>query len=208
MRRSRRWILLDLQELTVTQGSQVRYFETDFLGRTTLVVEPETQVTTYSYTYSTTAGLGLIVNRVRPQANQTGSATTTTTTQYDSLGRIQEVVYSDGTPNRTYLYDVNSAWQTITANNLKGRLAVTGVSGSGSANWNGSLYSYDAVGRVVGLWACHPSTCGTSNQTARSLSFAYDWNGNLTQESDTASGTITYGRSVAGEVTSITNNTY
>jgi hypothetical protein len=69
------------------------------------------------------------------------------------------VVYSDGTPNRTYLYDVNSAWQTTTANNLKGRLAVTGVSGSGSANWNGSLFSYDAVGRVVGLWACHPSTC-------------------------------------------------
>ena len=195
------------QELTVTQGSQVRYFETDFLGRTTLVVEPETQVTTYSYSYSTTAGLGLIVNRVRPQANQTGSATTTTTTQYDSLGRIQEVVYSDGTPNRAYLYDVN-AWQTPTANNQKGRLAVTGVSGSGSANWNGSLFSYDAMGRVVGLWACYPSTCGTANQTARSLSFAYDWNGNLTQESDTVSGTITYGRSVAGEVTSITNETY
>jgi YD repeat-containing protein len=32
--------------------------------------------------------------------------------------------------------------------------------------------------------------------------------GNLTQESDGASGTITYGRSVAGEVTSITNETY
>ncbi len=64
------------------------------------------------------------------------------------------------------------------------------------------------MGRVVGIWACAPATCGTGYQTARPLSFAYDWAGNLTQESDNVSGTINYGRSIAGEVTSITNSTY
>jgi YD repeat-containing protein len=70
----------------VTQGQQTRTFETDWLGRTTSAVQPESGSTTYSYAYSTGSGLGLTVTRVRPQANQTGSATTTTTTQYDSIG--------------------------------------------------------------------------------------------------------------------------
>jgi RHS repeat-associated protein len=89
---------------------------------------------------------------------------------------------------------------------LKGRLAVTGT--SGTPTLTGSLSSYDVMGRVVNMWACGPATCGTGYQAARPLSFAYDWAGNLTQESDGASGTINYGRSVAGEVTSITNETY
>jgi YD repeat-containing protein len=64
------------------------------------------------------------------------------------------------------------------------------------------------MGRVINLWSCGPVTCGTSNQNNRPLSFTYDWAGNLTGESDTVSGTIAYTRSVAGEVTSITNQTY
>ena len=84
----------------VTQGAQTRTFETDWLGRTTLVVQPESGATTYSYAYSTTAGDGLTVTRVRPQENQTGSAQTTTTTQYDSVGRVVTVNYNDGTPSK------------------------------------------------------------------------------------------------------------
>jgi hypothetical protein len=64
------------------------------------------------------------------------------------------------------------------------------------------------MGRVVAIWACGPATCGTGYQASRPLSFAYDWAGSLTQESDSVSGTINYGRSIAGEVTSITNATY
>ena len=199
------------QEITITQGSQIRYLETDFLGRTTLVAEPETQATTYSYNYSTTPGLGLTVTRVRPQANQGGTATTTTTTQYDSLGRVVSVNYMNGTtpdvtPNRSFFYDFNNYWLTVTANNLQGRLGSTRVGGGASVN--GSELSYDAMGRVVNLWQCGPSTCGTANQTSRGQSYAYDWAGNLIQESDGVSGTISYGRSIAGEVTSITNETY
>ena len=145
------------------------------------------------------------VTRVRPKANQTGNLTTATTTQYDSIGRVVTITYTDGTPNRAFGYDTNCCWAQGGAN-VKGRLAGTG-GGTGST-WNGSSISYDAMGRVVAIWACGPATCGTGYQASRPLSFAYDWAGNLTQESDTVSGTINYGRSIAGEVTSITNATY
>jgi RHS repeat-associated protein len=196
------------QEITVTQGAQTRYFETDFLGRTTLVVQPESGVTTYSYAYSSSPGYGLTVTRVRPEENQpVGSTNTvTTTTQYDSVGRVVSVNYSDGfTPSKGFSYDTNAYWAQ-TGTNLKGRLAVTGT--GGTATWTGSLFSYDAMGRMVNIWQCAPATCGTGNQAARPLSFAYDWAGNLVQESDGVSGTIAYGRSTAGEVTSITNETF
>jgi RHS repeat-associated protein len=147
-----------------------------------------------------TAG-GISLNQPAGSTN-----TVTTTTQYDSVGRIVTVGYNDGfTPNKQFVYDTNPYWSQ-TATNLKGRLAVTG-GGSGST-WNGALFSYDVMGRVINLWQCAPATCGTSNQAARPLSFAYDWAGNLIQESDGVSGTIVYGRSIAGEVTSITNETY
>ena len=167
--------------------------------------EPESGASTYSYGYSGTAGLGLTVTRVRPQANQTGSAQTTTTSQYDALGRLVSVNYTDGTPNRAYYYDTNIYWSQI-GGNLKGRLATTG--GGTGATWNGSSIGYDVMGRVNQMWQCGPATCGTGYQAARPLSFAYDWVGNLTQVTDNVSGTITYGRSIAGEVTSITNGTY
>jgi RHS repeat-associated protein len=115
------------------------------------------------------------------------------------------VNYSDGTTNRGFAYDTNIYWAQ-TGTNLKGRLAVTG--GGTGPTWNGSSISYDAMGRVVAIWACGPANCGTGYQAGRPLSFAYDWVGNLTQESDNVSGTINYGRSIAGEVTSITNATY
>jgi RHS repeat-associated protein len=193
-------------KVVVTQGLQTRTFETDSLGRTISVVEPESGTTTYSYAYSTTSGLGLTVTRVRPQANQTGSAQTTTTTQYDSLGRVVSVNYNDSlTPNKIFAYDTNIYW-TQTPTNIKGRLAVTG--GGSGATANGALYSYDAMGRVINMWQCGPASCGTSYQSSRPLSFSYDWAGNLTQESDVVSGTINYTRSIAGEVTSMTNSTY
>ena len=83
----------------------------------------------------------------------------------------------------------------------------TTSSGSGTT-LTGSAFTYDAMGRVLALWQCAPSTCGTSTQTSRPLFFGSDWTGNLIQEDDGGSGSINYGRSVAGEVTSVTNATY
>ncbi len=69
--------------------------------------------------------------------------------------------------------------------------------------------SYDAPGHVTTLWKCAPSICGGSNQSSRpAIQTQYDLAGFLTYESDAASGGIRYGRSPAGEITSMTNETY
>jgi RHS repeat-associated protein len=204
--------------ITITQGAQSRSFQTDATGRTIYTSEPERGVTNYSYTYNSYSygfpsgsGTGLQVTRVRPRANQPNpNITTSTVTQYDSLGRVVNISYNDGlTAAKTFIYDSSCCWSNGTnATNLKGRLSVIGAETSDSDH-TGALLSYDIMGNVVNLWQCAPSTCPTSNaQISRPLSFSYDLAGNLISESDTASGTITYGRSPVGEVTSITNRTY
>ncbi len=188
---------------TVVQGSQTRIFQTDWLGRTILTQEPERGQTTYSYSYNST---GLAATRQRPKANQTNSSTlTTTTTQYDVLGRVLTVNYNDGTtPNKQFVYDANTYWSQ-TATNLKGHLAVMGALTS-SSDHTGALFSYDAMGRVVSLWQCTPSICGTSAQASRWMNFSYDWAGNLTQQSDPVDGSIGYSYSPADEVTQVTGS--
>ncbi len=192
-------------KITITQGAQQRVFQTDWLGRTIFTQEPERRTTNYTYAYNST---GLVVTRQRPEANQTNaSVLTTTTTQYDAVGRVVSVNYDDGiTPNKMFAYDTNTYWTQTAAANLKGRLAVMGALTS-TSDHTGALFSYDAMGRVVNLWQCAPSICATA-QASRPLAFTYDWTGNLTSEVDPASGNISYFRSVANEVTSITNNTY
>jgi RHS repeat-associated protein len=200
---------LSTHTTTVTQGAQTRTFQTDWLGRTVLTQEPERGKTTYSYTYNNT---GLVMTRQKPTANQTSTTTlTTTTTQYDSMGRVTGVTYSDGiTPAKNFYYDNNpyASWASETTTNLKGHLSIASTSNPGNL-LTSSLYSYDALGRVTTMWQCAPSICGTANQASRpALTFAYNWTGNLTSEFDGASGSISYGRSPAGEVTSITNLSY
>jgi YD repeat-containing protein len=82
----------------ITQGSQesttaqTRSFQTDSLGRTISVVEPESGTTNYSYQYSGSGGYGLYVSR-------SGSASTLNQ-QYDSLGRLVGMSSADGTVNQ------------------------------------------------------------------------------------------------------------
>ena len=138
---------------------------------------------------------------------------TTTTTQYDAVGRVVSVNYSDGiTPYKVFAYDTaqGQGWddQAPNATYLKGRLAVMGAATSTGTDWTGTLFSYDPMGRTIGMWQCAPSICGTANQGSRYLGFSYDWTGNLSSYSDPDSGTVVYYRSPAGEVTSITNQSY
>ena len=119
------------------------------------------------------------------------------------------MIHTSGRPRRTVSVTLRlspSKPRSVTGTNQKGRLSGTG-GGSGST-WNGSFWSYDAMGRVVTMWSCGPASCGTSYQNNRWVGFAYDWAGNLTQSTDGSTGTINYRRSIAGEVTSITNSTY
>jgi RHS repeat-associated protein len=183
---------------TITQGPQTRTFQTDWLGRTTSVTEPESGATTYSYAYNST---GLAVTRIRPKANQTSSSvTTTTTTQYDSVGRPVSVAYSDGTPTKSYSYDSSLGWGTISQTNMKGRVSLASISGTA-----GSAYSYDPMGRVNAMDECLPSGCGNGAYD-RLLYYTYDLAGDLLTSTDGSTVQSTYNVSLAGELQSLTSS--
>jgi RHS repeat-associated protein len=175
-------------QTTVTQGAQTRAFQTDWLGRTISVQEPERGTTTYSYAYNST---GLVVTRQRPQANQTSAGTlTTTTTQYDALGRVLSISYTDGTPAKSFYYDqTNLFGSAISAGASKGRL--TQHSASVVGNWAGEAYEYDAMGRVIATDQCLPSGCGNPAKDKWSY-YTYDWLGNILSASDGGGVTTSY----------------
>ena len=184
---------------TVTQGAQTRTFQNDWLGRPVSVTEPESGTTTYGYTFNAT---GLQVTRTRPKANQTSpSAQTTTTTQYDSIGRVVSIAYGDGTPTKTFVYDTSAGpgFSDLAQANLKGRLSVASVPTAGTA------YSYDAVGRPIYLDECLPSGCGTASYNHQ-LHYTYDWAGNLTSSADWGGVVTTYSLSPANELWSMTSS--
>jgi YD repeat-containing protein len=196
-------------KMTITQGAQQRIFQTDSLGRAVYTKEPERGETSYSYAYNST---GLQVTRTKPKANQGDpNVKTNTITQYDSIGRPVTVTYSDGiTPTKLLYYDTNPwvTWASQPTTNLKGHLSIVATYTS-TTLLTSSLFSYDTMGRVSTMWQCAPSLCGTPNQASRpALQFGYDLAGNLISEFDGVSGQIVYGRSPAGEVTSITNQSY
>jgi RHS repeat-associated protein len=196
--------------MITNSGGQARGFWTDSLGRQTSVQEPEmftgdpNTVTSYGYSYNST---GLVVTRTRPRANQTSpDVTTTTTTQYDTLGRAIAVQYNDGTtPSKGYLYDApGNPWAEAGSQTyVKGRLSLA----IGDTNRTGTLFSYDATGRTTAMWECQPSGCGNAARD-RGLGFGYDYAGRLTSEADPTTGTVNYSYSPANEVTSVWNTAY
>lgn len=103
--------------------SRVTSYTYDDLGRLVLTVSPDTGITRCSYDEA-----GNLRFKV-----QNG---TSIEYQYDVLGRLTNILYSDSTQNVTMTYDSGSG------NNLLGRLAsVTDPSGV-------TQYSYDADGRL------------------------------------------------------------
>ncbi len=190
---------------TITQGAQQRIFQTDPAGRTVLVSEPERGQTSYSYSFN---GTGLQVVRTRPRANQANASTVTNATmQYDTMSRLTGVAYDD-TPaaNRAFKYDANQNFLLQgTSNNVKGLLAGA-YSGTGTTQTI-FQYSYDIMGHVSTMWQCAPSICSTQ-YTRPAIQLSYDLVGNITNEFDGVTGSIAYGRSPAGEITSVTNQSY
>ena len=188
---------------TVTQGSQTRSFQTDWMGRQISVTEPEFSApTTYSYAYN---GTGLSVTRQRPMANQSNASTlTTTTTQYDAVGRVLSIGYSDGTPTKSFSYDQASIWGSTGVSTGAGKGRLTAASVPTTSNYTAEAYQYDAIGRVTGNLQCLPSTCGISPD--KWTYYSYDWLGNVLTATDGAGVTASYGYSVANETTSISSS--
>ena len=114
-----------------TQGVQTRTYVYDSLGRLTSVKTPETnnETTPTLYQYNS---FDLVTQRTDPK----GIITTYT---HDTLNRLTQVNYSDGTPPVTYTYgtDPNS--------NNNGRL-VTMTDGTGSES-----YTYDLRAQITRL---------------------------------------------------------
>ena len=189
---------------TVTQGAQTRVFQTDWAGRPTLVQEPESGQTTYSYAYNST---GLQVTRTRPAANQSNSTVlTTTTTQYDALGRAVSVGYNDGITGGINAYYDAPVPTSITQTNMKGRLAniVRLVPGT-STTQVGMAPSYDSLGRIVLMTQCMPSSCGNLS-AEKHFTYTYDWLGNQLTSSDGNGVVTTKAYTVANEISSITSS--
>jgi RHS repeat-associated protein len=187
---------------TVNQGGMTRTFQSDWLGRPTSLQEAESGTTTYGYAYNST---GLVVTRQKPRANQASSSVlTTTTTQYDALGRVLSITYDDGTPNLYFSYDVAPGWMPGLTN-IAGRLVeaknqYAGSSGSTSAS--SIVNKYDAMGRLVRQWQQTPSV----SPGGRFVYQSYDLAGNVQTATDGGSVTATYSVSPANQLLSLTSS--
>ncbi len=186
---------------TIVQGQQSRVSKTDSLGRSVYTAEPERGITTYNYTYNS---IGLTASRVRPKANQTNaSVSTTTTTQYDSVGRVVGISYDDGSVPKTFSYDTSAGLTNFSQVNIKGRLSF--AHRGTTAPWSGSTYSYDGVGRVTDIDECLPSGCGTAAYD-RLLHYSYDLSGNVLSSTDGGGVSTGYAVSLANEILSLTSS--
>lgn len=163
------------RKTTVAQGVQRRTFQTDSVNRTTQTIEPEGGTTTFSYTYNPT---GLVTTRVRPQANQTNTAaTTTTTTQYDALDRVLSVQYTDGTPTKNFSYD---KFNGSALGASLGHLTTANTSTGGNII-DQKAFFYGGMGRVSQTAECLPSWCSSGTMNVDRW-YIYDLASELTQE--------------------------
>jgi RHS repeat-associated protein len=149
----------NLISVTDAEGHVTAYTYDD-LGRLVLTVSPDTGTTRYSYDEA--GNLRFKVQNV-----------TSIEYQYDALGRLTNILYSDSTQNVTMTYDSGAG------NNLPGRLAsVTDPSGV-------TQYSYDAEGRLE-------SETRTINGVDYVTGYGYDAAGNLRSITYPTGQTIQY----------------
>lgn len=139
---------------------RVRTFQYDSLSRITQSNNPETGQLNFKYD-----GAGNMITR-------TDARGVIVTRAYDSLNRVLQESYSDGTPIESFTYDQTTAWG-VTLNNTIGRLTST----SAAAATVGSVFSYDPTGRLTNEWLCLPSNCG---KTSYPITAQFDAAGHLT----------------------------
>jgi RHS repeat-associated protein len=174
-------------------GINARTFAYDSLSRLLTASNPESGTISYAYDPN-----GNLLTKTAPAPNQTGSATVTTTFQYDQLNRLTQKSYSDGTtPTASYAYDVPNS-------NFGCGGSPTYVIGrlTGASNGWPYCYQYDQMGRLS--WKDIRMNPG--NELGY-FSYSYDLMGNLT--TDTAGygyRDVSYGYNTAGRLISVINN--
>lgn len=155
-------------------NKRLRTFAYDSLSRMTSMQMPESGTTTFD-SYDANGNL----------LQQTDARGVKTTLSYDALNRLTGKTFSDGTKPVSIYYDQSSNWSNTLTNPIGRVTTVT----RGSPFVSGTVYSYDAVGRVVKQLDCRPSNCGTS---AFKTYYAYDLVGNLTSVTYPSGRVVTY----------------
>jgi RHS repeat-associated protein len=193
-------VLDDLIGVTQKGGStstnwRTRSFQYDSLARLTQSTNPESGTVNYSYNANSD-----LFQKVSPQANQQGSATTTITYCYDADNRLASKTYSAQTcpvasPAVKYLYD-QSSYNGLTITNGIGQR--TGMSdGSGTTAW-----SFDPMGRA----AAEKRTLNSN--VAKSLTFYYYPDGEMQQAVWPTTHQVTYTPNAAGRSVSAVGSTF
>jgi RHS repeat-associated protein len=163
----------------VNQGSQVRTFGYDSLGRLTRAYNPESN--TIDSTYTDSGDLETLTN-VEKNVIKILS--------YDALHRIRTIGYSDGTtPSITYEYDGSAALNQI------GRL--TSVSSSISTY---TYDEYDPMGRVL------RSAQNTGASGAHQFAYSYNLAGGMKTETYPSGMIVVTDYDTAGRTNGLSNN--
>lgn len=181
----------------IQPGLANRYFVNNSLGQLVSSSNPESGTTQYVYNDD-----GTLWKRIRPKPNQTNpNILTTTTYSYDSIHRLTQTAYDDGTtPAVNRLYDQSTATTGQSLSNPIGRLTtVNSVSGQSM-----DVYSYDPIGRVQSSWQCTPSL--NCNSSMKQFAYGYDLLGNVTSNSNGFGVTLGYNYNIASRLTSITSS--
>src|SRR6185437_13187630 len=158
----------------VNQGAESRSYQFDALSRLTQSTDPESGVTAYTYDSDSNAA-----TRIRPRANQTSAGVTTTTTyQWDELGRLLNSSYSDGTPSRTFAYDQATGFSGAALSNPVGRMTYADVPGFAET------FSYTQTGQVSANWQANTAA-------VYHMDYGYDLAGDMLTQSNPDIGSFT-----------------
>ena len=164
---------------------RVRRFTYDSLSRLLTANNPESGLISYQYDND-----GNLLQKTSPQANQTGSATTTISYCYDAVHRITGKAYSAqscplSSPAVTLTYDQGT--------NAIGHLTgMTDASGSTS-------YNYDTLGRLI-------TEQRTLAGITKNVSYTYNLDGSVATVTYPSGAVIAYAPDSAGRVLSATDS--
>jgi RHS repeat-associated protein len=208
--------------LSVVQaGSRQRTFNYDSLSRLLCASNPENSsaacpsTATSTYTAGTTGytydANGNLATKIAPAPNQTGTATVTTTYTYDAINRIKQRSYSDGTtPQAVYVWDNQDSSSGVPNANNIGRLRNFIASNPSTGSYAGSIYNYDAMGRIATSLDCiQPCSYDSiSSYTYDLLGDVTTYTNKITPWGSAALSSITFNQSFdsAGRVTQLTSS--
>src|SRR5579863_30326 len=192
--------------LSVTQGTlNSRTFKYDMVSRLFSAANPESGTITYVYDTDPanacptppTPYAGLLVKKLDFRGVRTCY-------QYETLSRVSQKNYSDGTPTAFFNYDQSSALGVALLNTV-GRLSSQTTAQTGTApNATGEIFSYDQLGRVKINSQCTPQNC--SANTVFPVQYTYDLLGDMLTSLDGVGITLTYGVNKATRLTSLTSS--